>query len=84
MKKLDFKHEEHMKIYGKYNHLRMTGIHETANFNKFTYGVGDRGASVRIGNDVLKKKCGYYEDRRPASNMDPYLVTAKLFETTVL
>ena len=84
MEKLKIKHNEHMKVYGSDNHLRMTGKHETASFDKFSYGVADRGSSVRIGNDVNEKKCGYYEDRRPSSNMDPYLVTSKIFETTVL
>ena len=84
MKKLSIKHNEHMDVYGSGNELRMTGKHETASYDKFTYGVADRGSSVRIGNDVFKNKCGYYEDRRPSSNMDPYLVTSKLFETTVL
>lgn len=27
---------------------------------------------------------GYLEDRRPASNMDPYVVTGLLAETTIL
>ena len=26
----------------------LTGLHETAHIDKFTYGVADRGASVRI------------------------------------
>ena len=82
--KLEDKHKEHMKVYGKGNEERMTGAHETASFDTFSYGCGNRGASIRIGNDVLKKKCGYFEDRRPASNMDPYLVTSKIFETTIL
>ena len=29
----------------------------------------------------MKNKSGYFEDRRPASNMDPYLVTSKIFKT---
>ena len=62
----------------------MTGVHETARFDEFSYGVANRGASVRIGNETNQLKKGYFEDRRPSSNMDPYLVTAKIFETTVL
>lgn len=27
---------------------------------------------------------GYFEDRRPASNMDPYVVTSMIAETTIL
>lgn len=84
MEKLSMKHKEHMLVYGSGNELRMTGKHETASYDIFTYGVADRGSSIRIGNETFKKGCGYYEDRRPSSNMDPYLVTSKLFETTVL
>ena len=82
--KLGEKHMEHMEVYGKGNQERMTGVHETASYDTFSYGCGDRGASIRIGNETLQKKCGYLEDRRPASNMDPYLVTSKIFETTIL
>ena len=84
MTKLSVKHSEHMEVYGSDNKLRMTGKHETASYNEFSYGVADRGSSVRIGNELYSNKYGYYEDRRPSSNMDPYLVTSKLFETTVL
>ena len=78
------KHMEHMAVYGTGNELRMTGKHETAKFDEFNYGVANRGASVRIGNETFKNKQGYFEDRRPSSNMDPYLVTAMLFKTTVV
>jgi glutamine synthetase len=81
IKKLESKHDEHMSVYGEDNNLRMTGKHETADFKTFSHGVANRGASVRIGNETFKNKKGYFEDRRPASNMDPYLVSAKLFET---
>jgi len=84
IKKLEAKHMEHMAIYGTGNELRMTGLHETSSYDKFTYGVADRGASVRIPNIAIQEGKGYFEDRRPSSNMDPYLVTSKLFETTVL
>ena len=70
-----------MKSYGEGNGKRMTGIHETAKFDKFTFGYGTRNASIRIGNDTVKNEKGYFEDRRPASNMDPYLVTGLLFKT---
>ena len=80
---LSKKHKEHMKIYGSDNKLRMTGKHETADYNKFSYGKGNRTASIRISNNVVSNKKGYFEDRRPSSNMDPYLVTSKLLETTI-
>jgi glutamine synthetase len=82
--KLSKNHEEHMKVYGSDNELRMTGLHETASFDKFSSGIANRGASIRIGNDNYKNKCGYFEDRRPSSNCDPYLVSAKLCETILL
>ena len=40
--------EEHIACYGPENDLRLTGLHETAAIDEFTYGVADRGASVRI------------------------------------
>lgn len=83
IEKLSEKHTEHMKVYGSGNEKRMTGEHETASYDKFTSGVANRGASVRIGNANVKNKKGYFEDRRPSSNCDPYLVTSKIFETTI-
>jgi len=84
IEKLGAKHEEHIKVYGEGNERRLTGAHETAPITKFSYGVANRGCSVRIPRDAEANKCGYFEDRRPASNMDPYVVTSKIFETTCL
>ena len=84
IKRLESKHMEHMKIYGEGNGERMSGQHETSSFDKFSYGVADRGASVRIPRETEREGKGYLEDRRPGGNIDPYLVTAKLFETTVV
>ena len=81
---LSLKHDDHMKVYGSGNELRMTGKHETANFNIFSKGIANRGASIRIGNNNFKQAKGYFEDRRPSSNCDPYLVTSIIFQTTVL
>lgn len=82
--KLSLKHTEHMLVYGEGNEDRMTGHHETASFKEFSFGRANRGRSVRISNDTINSKKGYFEDRRPASNCDPYLVTSKIFETTCL
>jgi len=79
--KLAERHDEHIKVYGEGNDLRLTGIHETASIDKFSSGVADRGASIRIPRACGKEGCGYFEDRRPASNMDPYRVTSKIMET---
>ena len=61
---------------------RLTGQHETAHFSQFRYGVGDRGASIRIPWQVERDKKGYIEDRRPNANIDPYVV-ARLMTNTV-
>jgi len=74
-------HEEHMKEYGEGNERRLTGLHETQAIDTFSWGVSDRGASIRIPWQVDKDKCGYLEDRRPSSNCDPYKVSKKLIET---
>lgn len=84
IEKLKAKHDEHIKVYGEGNDRRLTGAHETAPITAFSYGVANRGASVRIPRDTEKEKKGYFEDRRPASNMDPYVVTSKIFDTTCL
>jgi len=82
--KLRARHHEHMLSYGHGNERRLTGVEHTAGINDFSYGVADRSASIRIGNKIVEQDCGYYEDRRPAANMDPYLVTKLLVETTLL
>ena len=82
IEKLGLRHEEHMEWYGEGNEDRMTGEHETASYNKFSYGVANRGASIRIPRQTHKDQKGYFEDRRPASNIDPYVVTAMIFKTT--
>lgn len=77
------KHEHHMILYGEDNEKRLTGHHETSDMKKFSYGVGNRGASVRIPTSTAAEKKGYIEDRRPASNIDPYLVSGVLVDTTL-
>ena len=79
--KLSLRHKEHIAVYGEDNELRLTGQHETASAATFSYGVANRGASVRIPRSVAKEGFGYFEDRRPASNIDPYLVTGIIAET---
>jgi hypothetical protein len=78
------RHAEHIAAYGSGNERRLTGKHDTAAMDEFSYGVADRGASIRIGNESYLARAGYMEDRRPAANMDPYVVTAMLAETTLL
>ncbi len=74
--------DEHLAGYGYNYEARLTGEHETAHFSDYRYGVGDRGASVRIPWQVERDKAGYIEDRRPNANCDPYVV-AKLVTNTV-
>merc|ERR1711976_170208 len=76
-------HPQTMALYGTGNDKRMTGLHETARFDEFTYGIGARGCSVRIGNDAKRDGCGYMEDRRPSSNIDPYLSVSALADATI-
>eukprot|EP00483_Globobulimina_turgida_P012578 UN12601 len=84
IKKLEKVHKKHMAAYGKDNDERLTGHHETADINTFKYGVADRGASIRIPRQCEVDQKGYLEDRRPAANMDPYIVTSMIAETTIL
>ena len=73
--------EEHIHQYGFGVEHRLTGLHETAPWNEFSYGVSNRGASVRIPWQVEKDGAGYLEDRRPNANCDPYLVTRLITNT---
>ncbi len=73
--------EEHVKHYGADIEMRLTGSHETAPYNEYSYGVSDRGASVRIPWQVEVDQKGYIEDRRPNANMDPYVVTRLITNT---
>ena len=84
IEKLSNKHKEHLSVYGEENFKRLTGIHETSSYEKFSWGIGTRNTSIRIPNQTSLDQCGYFEDRRPASNVDPYLSTSVLFKTCCL
>ncbi len=81
MKALAEKHHEHIKLYGHGLEDRLTGKHETCDINTFKVGNADRGCSIRIPAPVAAKGYGYFEDRRPGANADPYLVAARLCAT---
>ncbi|KAH8671197.1 glutamine synthetase [Xylariales sp. PMI_506] len=81
IKKLEGRHKEHIAVYGEDNDKRLTGRHETGAIDQFTYGVANRGASIRIPRETAAKGAGYFEDRRPASNADPYQITGIIMET---
>ncbi|MDH5608994.1 MAG: glutamine synthetase, partial [Cyclobacteriaceae bacterium] len=74
--------KEHIDVYGADNHLRLTGKHETQSIDTFSYGVSDRGASIRIPVATVESGWkGWLEDRRPASNGDPYKIAARIIKT---
>ena len=85
MAKFAAKHRDHLELYGEDNNKRLTGHHETSSMEQFSFGVGNRAASFRIPTSTAHANGkGYVEDRRPASNIDPYLVSAMLVDTGVL
>ncbi len=75
--------EKHMSVYGAHNEERLTGLHETQSIDQFSYGVSDRGASIRVPASVPTDGwVGRLEDRRPASNGDPYKIGSVIISTT--
>jgi glutamine synthetase len=84
--KLVLTHDEHIKNYGnpETNKIRLSGGFETAKYDNCTYGISDRGASIRIPLNVDKHGHGYLEDRRPPSDLDPYIVTSQILKTVCL
>lgn len=77
-------HLKHIKAYGHGLEERLTGLHETAPISDFTAGVADRAASIRIPRQVANQGHGYFEDRRPGANANPYEIAALLVETVCL
>lgn len=75
-------HDLHIKHYGIDNCERLTGEHETSSLSVFSSGVGSRNTSIRIPNQTHQENTGYFEDRRPSSSLDPYVVTSLLFATS--
>ena len=88
IEKLGKRHKTHIVNYdpkgGLDNKRRLTGHHETSSIEDFSAGIANRGCSIRIPRSVGESKCGYLEDRRPASNMDPYVVTDMIVRTVCL
>ena len=82
--KLGKVHKEGIELYGSDNDMRLTGLHETQSIDQFTYGISDRGASIRIPIYTLEHNWnGYLEDRRPASNADPYRIISHIVSTLI-
>ena len=72
----------HIAVYGPDNQLRLTGLHETAAIDSFSYGLADRGASIRIPHSFMESDYkGYLEDRRPNSQGDPYAIASQILKT---
>lgn len=88
IKKLGRNHKQHIAAYdpkkGMDNARRLTGRHETSSIDEFKSGVAHRGASIRIPRQVADDGHGYFEDRRPSSNCDPYSVTEAIVRTCLL
>lgn len=74
--------KEHIDVYGADNDMRLTGKHETASIHDFSYGISDRGASIRIPIATVERGWkGWLEDRRPSSNGDPYKIASRIIKT---
>ena len=74
--------EEHIAAYGPDNHMRLTGLHETQSIDQFSWGVADRGASIRVPHSFKNNGWkGYLEDRRPNSQGDPYAICSRVLKT---
>ncbi|XP_070614299.1 glutamine synthetase-like [Erythrolamprus reginae] len=88
IEKLSKRHAYHIRMYdprgGLDNSRRLTGQHETSSISEFSAGVANRGASIRIPRQVGQDGYGYYEDRRPSANCDPYAVTEAIMRTTII
>ena len=69
--KLTIKHMDHMTVYGSNNDKRLSGAHETSHYDQFSVGIGNRGASIRVGNDTIRDKKGYFEIVRMCSLQNP-------------
>ncbi|MFK7928329.1 MAG: glutamine synthetase GlnII [Myxococcota bacterium] len=81
MPKMEARSDLHIEHYGDGIEQRLTGKHETCSYKEFKFGVGHRGASIRIPLPVQQAGCGYFEDRRPNANVDPYVVARLMLET---
>ena len=79
---LEEDHVDYLASCGEGYAERMSGECETSDWKTFTWGVGDRGASVRIPQKVKEDGAGYIEDRRPCANIDPYKLIFSLLQTT--
>ncbi|MBL9180454.1 MAG: glutamine synthetase beta-grasp domain-containing protein [Verrucomicrobiaceae bacterium] len=74
--------DEHIAVYGPDNHMRLTGLHETQSIDRFSWGLADRGSSVRVPHSFKNNGWkGYLEDRRPNSQGNPYQIAGRVLKT---
>jgi glutamine synthetase len=76
MSDLSDAHVAWMPLLGEGNAARLTGLHETSTMDSFSWAVGSRGSSVRIPYSTARDGFGYFEDRRPAANANPFQILA--------
>ncbi|XP_022816747.1 glutamine synthetase 2 cytoplasmic-like isoform X2 [Spodoptera litura] len=85
--KMARRHGAHINEYdannGGDNVRRLNGKNGMPHVRDFTAGVANRSCSVRIPRHVSEDKKGYFEDRRPAANADPYRIITILLKTCI-
>ena len=74
IQQLEGAHLRHLMVYGNGNAERLLQQRKLSSALRLSWGLEDRAASLRIPHSTFLQRRGWYEDRRPASNMDPYLV----------
>lgn len=86
VEKLGLYHNSAMKIYGFDNETRLTGLHETSSYHKFTYAENSRSVSVRLqskydlNTNTIVQDATYVEDRRPNPTADQYLIANHIYD----
>ncbi len=83
IEKLNTTHDKYIQACGEDSKQRLNGDHTTAMLLSFSWGIGSRNTSIRIPKETFIKQCGYFEDRRPSSNMDPYTICGLLLESVL-
>lgn len=75
---------QHLMVYGNGNAERLLQQRKLSSALRMSWGLEARSASLRIPHSTFLQQCGWYEDRRPASNMDPYLVISPDFYRKIM
>ena len=81
-------HSRHLRVYDPHGGTDdmgcLTSQPSTSSFHDFSTATACRDVSVCIPDDVSCRGCGYFEDRRPAANCDPYNVMRAVVQTCLL